>query len=141
MRKLAMLSFANIRKTKGHTVSLLLLFLIAGLLLNAGSLVFVNFGSYFEKVTKELKTNDVYYLLPNQLYTGEVDEYIRNNKNVSNMHKEDVLWASASIPYIGETRKTSFILNDMDKNVISLNGDLLKSIYRLIPCRYMCRIY
>ncbi|AIQ18452.1 hypothetical protein H70357_18425 [Paenibacillus sp. FSL H7-0357] len=115
MRKLAMLSFANIRKTKGHTVSLLLLFLIAGLLLNAGSLVFVNFGSYFEKVTKELKTNDVYYLLPNQLYTGEVDEYIRNNNNVSNMHKEDVLWASASIPYNGETRKTSFILNDMDK--------------------------
>ncbi|OKP83499.1 hypothetical protein A3844_21930 [Paenibacillus helianthi] len=115
MRKLAMLSFANIRKTKGHTVSLLLMFLIAGLLLNAGSLVFVNFGSFFEKVTKELKTTDVYYIMPSHLYNGEVDKYIRNNKNVSNMQKEEVIWAQASIPYNDDTREISFILNDADK--------------------------
>ncbi len=59
-----MLSFANIRKAKGHAVSLFLLFLIASLLLNAGLLVLLNFGSYFQKMTNELNTSDIYLTLP-----------------------------------------------------------------------------
>ncbi|MFD1174850.1 ABC transporter permease [Paenibacillus puldeungensis] len=116
MRKLAMLSFANIRKTKGHTVSLLIMFLIAGLLLNAGLLVFANFGSYFEKNAKELNASDVYYIMPSRLYSGEVDKYIRNNKNVLKMQKEEALWTKASFPYHGDTREASFILNDADQS-------------------------
>lgn len=67
MRKIFKLSIANIRKTKGHSVSILLMFIIAAMLLNLGLLVFVNFGGYFEKVTKELKSSDVYYLMPETL--------------------------------------------------------------------------
>lgn len=116
MRKIAMLSVANIRKTKGHTVSLLLMFLIAGLLLNAGSLVFVNFGHFFEKVTKELNASDVYYIMPSHLYSKEVEQYIKNNSNVLKMQQEKALWTKASFPYHGDTRETGFVLNDADKH-------------------------
>src|SRR4051812_33414916 len=111
-----MLGYANIRKTKGHTVSLLLMFIIAALLFNLGLLIFVNFGSYFGTITKELNSSDVYYVMPNRLYSSEVDQYIRNNDNVLKMQKENTLWTMASIPYNGDTREIYFLMNDSDKN-------------------------
>lgn len=111
-----MLSFANIRKTKGHTVSMLLMFLIAALLLNAGLLVFLNFGSYFEKITKELNASDVYYIMPSPQYTEKVDKYIENNDNILEMQKEDSMWALASIPYNGDKRDLTLLFNDADKS-------------------------
>ncbi|WP_438447064.1 ABC transporter permease [Gorillibacterium sp. sgz5001074] len=115
MRKLVMLSYANIRKTKGHTVSLFLMFLIAALLLNAGSLVSSNFGSFFEKITTELKASDVYYIIPNCLYSEKVDQYVKTNKNVLNVQKEEALWVADSMTYNGETREVSFLIRDADK--------------------------
>lgn len=111
-----MLSYANIRKTKGHTVSILLMFIIAALLLNLGLLVFRNFGSYFENITKELNSSDTYYVMPSRLYNTEVEQYIRNNNNVTKMQKEDSLWSMASIPYNGNTRDLFFLINDSDAN-------------------------
>ncbi len=110
-----MLSFANLRKTKGHTVSLFMMFLIAALLLNAGSLVFSNFGSFFEKSTKELHASDVYYIIPNALYSEEVDQYVRTNKNVLNVQKEEALWVPVSMSYNGDIREVSLLINDADK--------------------------
>lgn len=111
-----MLSFANIRKTKGHTVSLLLIFIIASLLFNLGLLVFANFSNYFENITKELNSSDVYYIMPSRLYNTEVDQYIRNNENVTEIQKENPLWTTATIPYNGNTRELFFIINDSDIN-------------------------
>lgn len=111
-----MLSFANIRKTKGHTVSLLLIFIIASLLFNLGLLVFANFSNYFENITKELNSSDVYYIMPSRLYNTEVDQYIKNNENVTEIQKENPLWTTATIPYNGNTRELFFIINDSDIN-------------------------
>lgn len=94
---------------------MLMMFLIAGFLLNAGLLVFSNFGNFFEKITQELKASDVYYIMPSHLYNGEVEEYLENNNNVLKMQKEDVIWPTASIPYNGDTRESSFVLNDTGK--------------------------
>jgi len=110
-----MLSFANIRKTKGHTVSLFLMFLIAALLLNAGLLVFLNFGSFFEKSNKELNASNVYYIIPSHLYSEEVADYVNNNTSVLAMQKEDVMWPVATIPYKDETREYPFLINDADQ--------------------------
>lgn len=115
LEKILMLSFANIRKTKGHTVSLFLMFLIASLLLNAGLLIFANFGNYFEKITKELHTSDMIYILPSRLYSDKIDSFIQNNDNVRKMVKETALHVSATIPYNGDTRATDFLLYDADK--------------------------
>ncbi|MDF2684878.1 MAG: hypothetical protein K0S55_59 [Clostridia bacterium] len=109
-----MLSIANIRKTKGHTVSMLLLFIIAALLLNLGLLVFTNFGSHFEKITKELNSSDVYYFMPSHFYSSKVDGYIKNNDNVIKMQKEESLLITATIPYNNDTRECNFLLYDSD---------------------------
>ena len=115
MNKISMLAFANIRKTKGHTVSLFIMFLMAALLLNAGLLVYVNFGSFFEKSIQELNTSNLYYIMPSNLYNNEVGNYITNHDNVLEMQKEESLWATVVTKYKDETREFIFLLNDADK--------------------------
>jgi len=109
-----MLALANIRKSKGNTVSLFIMFLIAAILMNAGLLVFLNFGSFFQKTTKELNTSNAYYIMPSRLYNNQVEEYIKNNKNVLKTQKEEIMWANAKISYKSDTREQIFLLNDAD---------------------------
>jgi putative ABC transport system permease protein len=113
--KILLHSWANIRKTKGHTVSILLMFVIAALLLNSGLLVLLHFGHFFEKNTRELKTADVYYVMPNDLYTSAVDDYIRTHPQVKEMQREEVLWTSANIRYLNNQRDFTLIWNDADE--------------------------
>lgn len=115
MNKIFMLSFANIRKTKGQTASLFVMFIIASLLLNSGLLLLMNFGSFFEKTANELNSSDVYYTIPSRLYTKEIDDYIKNNINILKLQKEESIWTTSSIPYNGDTRKTTLLINDADK--------------------------
>ena len=109
-----MLSFANLRRAKGHTVSLFFLFLIASLLLNAGLLVLLNFGSYFQKMTKELNTSDSYLVLPSKLYNHDVQQFIQQNGSLRKMQKEDSLRVDATIPYRGDKRDCYFLFNDTE---------------------------
>lgn len=114
VNKIFLLALSNIRKTKGHTVSLFIMFLISGLLLNAGLLVFINFGSFFDKLTNELHTSDVYYIIPNQLYNDQVDEYIKKNSNVISLQKEEPFWISAKTSLKDESTEGTYLLNDAD---------------------------
>lgn len=114
MYKIWMLISANIRKTKEHTVSLFIMFLIVSLLLNAGLLVLFNLGNYINKTTKELNSPDIYYIMPSSLYNDEVDEYIKNNENVDRLQKEEPYWTYAETEYNGELRKRVFLFNDAD---------------------------
>ncbi|MCB2291420.1 ABC transporter permease [Clostridium sp. CS001] len=116
MKKLFMLTFANIRKSKGNTVSLFMMFFIAALLLNAGLLVFTNFGGFFEKTIKELNASNVYYLVPSHLYNNQVDDYITKDNNVLKMQKEDSLWGVATTKYKNDTRERFYLINDADKS-------------------------
>lgn len=116
-----MLSFANIRKNKGHTFSLFLLFLVAALLLNAGLLVSINFGDFFGKQEQELNTSDLYLQIPTQLYSNKVDSFLRDNSVVKKMQKENAIEISGSLRYKGDKRDTPFLLNDT-----GINRDLSK---------------
>lgn len=116
MQKEFMLSFANIRKSKGHTVSLFIMFLIASLLLNAGLLVFLNFGNYFQKETEELNTSSTYFLIPSRFYTSKVDQFMKNNNVIQKLQKNDCVKADGSIPYHGDKRDCTFLFNDADAN-------------------------
>jgi len=115
VNKIILLAFANIRKTKGHTVSLFIMFLISSLLLNAGLLVSLNFGDFFEKTTEELNTSDIYYVMPTRLYNNDVEDYITNNSNIIEMQKEESIWASATTKYNGDLRERPYLLNDADQ--------------------------
>jgi len=113
VNKIFRLAFANIRKTKGNSISLFNLFLIAALLLNAGLLIFLNFGGFFDKTTKELNTSNVYYLLSSHLYNDEVEALIK--ENVIEMQKEESIWVKAFVKYNDETREHIFLINDADE--------------------------
>lgn len=116
VKKLFMLTLANIRKTKGHTVSLFIMFLIAAFLLNAGLLVYINFGGFFEKTTQELNTSNVYYIVPSHLYTKQVEDYITKDNNLLEMEKEESLWGIAKTKYKNDTRERFYLINDADKS-------------------------
>lgn len=109
-----MLSFANIRKTKGNTVLLLLMFLIAGLLMNAGLLVFVDFGNNFNRLTEELNTSNIYYLMSTNIYNSEVENYIKTNDNIINYQEENSIWAYGDSTYKNESRSDVYLINNAD---------------------------
>jgi len=147
VNKLSMLVFANIRKTKGHTVSLFIMFLLAALLLNAGLLVYINFGGFFDNTIKELNTSNVYYIIPSDTYNSEVEDYLANNENIIEMQKEESLWATAVTKYNDDTREDAFLLSDAD-NVRNMSkwkfvGEHLPSdtmsVY--VPYRYQLEGY
>lgn len=115
MKKIFMLSFTNIRKTKGHTISLLIMFIIAALLMNAGLLVFFNFGGFFDKTIKELNTSNIYYSMPSEFYNKEVENYIQNNENVLEMQKVESICTLVKTNYNNETHENVYIINDADK--------------------------
>ncbi|QNO13496.1 ABC transporter permease [Alkalicella caledoniensis] len=112
MGKIFMLSFANIKKSKGHAVSILLLFIIAAMLLNLGLLILVNFGGYFEDIIEELNSSDVYYLMPDNLYSSKIDEYINSNDNIETLQRESAIWVMGTIPYNGSFRDSVFLINN-----------------------------
>ena len=147
VKKLFMLTLANIRKTKGHTVSLFIMFLIAAFLLNAGLLVYINFGGFFEKTTKELNTSNVYYIVPSDLYTKQVEDYITNDHNLLEMQKEESLWGIATTKYKNDSRERFYLINDADK---TRNMSKWKFVGEHLPvdaqlskmkCLYMYHIY
>lgn len=115
MNKIFKLSFANIRKTKSHTVSLILIFLISALLLNLGLLIFLNFGNFFKNTTDELNASDLYYTMPKMLYSEEVESYLRNNDNVLETQKMESLWMDGKTTWDGRDRSLTFLLNDAGK--------------------------
>jgi putative ABC transport system permease protein len=77
-----MLARANIRKTKGQTVILILLFLISSMVLNVGLIVSQGFGSFFERTAEELNTSDTYIIIPEALYTDEAERYLSGEATV-----------------------------------------------------------
>lgn len=114
MNKIVLLAIANIRKTKGHTITILIMFLISSILLNTGLLVSLNFSNHLDKVAEELKAPDVYYIIPAHLNNEEVDTYITNDENVDNLLKVDTYWTYAETEYDQQMREQAFLFYDAD---------------------------
>ena len=105
MKKLWMHAFANIRKTKSASITLVIMFVIAALLLNSGLLVVLNYGGFFNDLKEELKPSNVYFALPDKIYTEEVKTYIDNNEHVKQTQTCDTLELNANI--FSRRRKTA----------------------------------
>jgi putative ABC transport system permease protein len=91
------------------------MFLIASLLLNTGLLVFSNFGSFFDNITKELNASKSYYAMPSSMYTSEVKEYLVNNSNIKELQVEDIYWGDAILSYQEDERDINLALLDANK--------------------------
>lgn len=115
MNKLWMHAIANIRKTKSASGTLVIMFVIAALLLNAGLLVVINYGSFFNNLKDELKPSTVYFALPDKIYTDEVKTYIENNDHVKETQTNDGLVLSADILSKGEEKSFPIMFSNMDE--------------------------
>lgn len=115
MKKLWMQSIANIRKTKSTSVILVIMFVIAALLLNVGLLVVNNYGSFFNDLKDELKSSDVYYALPDKIYTDEVITYIDSNEHIKETQTNDVLVLNGNILFNGEEQSFPIMFSNMDE--------------------------
>lgn len=115
MNKLWMHAIANIRKTKSASATLIVMFVIAALLLNAGLLVVINYGSFFSKLKDELKPSNVYFALPDKMYTEEVKTYIAENKHVKQTQVNDGILIGANILSKGKEKSFPIMFNNMDE--------------------------
>ena len=91
MNKMFLLALANIRKTKGQTVILTLLFFISSMMLNIGLIVLLGFGSYFERTIEELNTSDVYILIPKARYTEDVEQFFTEHDDIESFQVNNAI--------------------------------------------------
>ncbi|OPX45084.1 FtsX-like permease family protein [Ruminiclostridium hungatei] len=115
MYKLWMLASANIRKTKSVSATLVGMFIIAAFLLNAGLLVVINYGGFFNTLKEELLPADVYYMLPDALYTDEVKAYLDGNEHIPEMQENDMLLLDSKIISKGKEQSFNILFNNMDE--------------------------
>ncbi|MCI9414882.1 MAG: ABC transporter permease [Clostridiales bacterium] len=115
MLKLWMQARAKIRRSKSVTVILVVMFLIAALLLNVGLLVAVNYGSFFGQLKKELSPSDVYYAVPDAIYTDEMPSYLNANEHVEKVQAHEVLWLGADIASQGKDKSFNVLFQNMDE--------------------------
>lgn len=115
MNKLWMHAIANIRKTKSASATLVIMFVIASLLLNAGLLVVINYGSFFNNLKDELKPSNVYFALPDKIYTNEVKTYIDKNEHVKETQTNEGLVLEADILSKGEEKSFPIMFSSMDE--------------------------
>lgn len=115
MGKLWMHARANIKKTKSVSAALVFMFVIAAFLLNTGLLIIVNYSGFFDSLKKELSPADVYFMLPDDLYTGEVQSLLAENEHIRQMQENSMLLVDAKILYQGKSRSFNILFCDMDE--------------------------
>jgi putative ABC transport system permease protein len=115
MNKLWMHTLANIRKTKSASATLVCMFIIAAFLLNAGLLVAINYGSFFDALKEELVPSDVYYMLPDALYTDEIKSYLDENEHIQKTQKNDGILLGARLSFKGKEQTHNILFCNMDE--------------------------
>ena len=110
-----MFAIANIRKTKSASSTLVIMFIIAALLLNAGLLVVINYGNFFNNLKDELKPSNAYFALSDKLYTSQVKTYIDNNEHVKKTQTDDGLLIEANILSKGKEKSFPIMFSNMDQ--------------------------
>lgn len=115
MNKLWMHAMANIRKSKSATTTLVIMFVIAALLLNSGLLVVINYGSFFNNLKGELKSADVYFALPDKLYTDKIKKYFDENEHIKQSQTMEGLVVDATISSKGKERSYPIMFTNMDE--------------------------
>lgn len=115
VKKLWILAMANIKKHKSVSVTLAVMFLVAALLLNAGLLVTLKYGSFFEQLKDELNPSDAYFLIPDSVYNDEVGQYFEENEHVKKIQHIKAKLISGEIYSQGDDKWFNIVLRNMDE--------------------------
>ena len=110
-----MIASGNIKKTKSVSIILTVMFLIAALLLNTGLLVTLNYGSFFGRLKTELSPADVYYAIPDALFTDKTSGYLDGHSHVKKTQVHDAMWLGAKIDSNDKERNYTVLFQNMDE--------------------------
>lgn len=93
MKSTLMLTSANLRRNKGQAVSLLMFVLLAVMFMNIGLVLFINFGSFFDKRAEELHAPHLTILQENDITTKEQVTWLKNNSTITEIEEQSVITA------------------------------------------------
>jgi putative ABC transport system permease protein len=113
--KLWILAWAGVRKAKSVSVTLVVLFVVAALLLNLGLLIALNYTSYFDKLKQELNASDAYLLMPRALFSEGIDHYFEQSAHVTELRRDEALLLSATIESQGIDKDFAVLLRPLSQ--------------------------
>lgn len=106
-----MLALAPIRKSKGQTVSLLILLTVAGTLLYLGLSLSLNVATLFEKKAEELGSPDAVMALQDTIYTEADADFFRGDPRVLSVETVRALaFPHAEADYAGNALSLNILL-------------------------------
>jgi len=115
VKKLVLLAKANVRKAKGQTAILVMLFLIASMMLNIGIITLAGFGSFFERTTEELNTSDVYFIVPEALFNPDIEQYFQNHSEVTEFQINEGLQVAATFDWRDDSLTNGMSIQNKDE--------------------------
>lgn len=129
MAKIIKLAQANIRKSKGQAVSLLVFVLIAVFLLNIGLVLFLKTGEFFDEKVEILNAPHTVIIQSEAITTDEQKTYLENYSGSTDVEVQNVL-ATQGDYYLNGSKSTGILIfakgSDAQKmNPPSLIGDSL----------------
>ena len=98
MNKLFLLAFAGMRKAKAQTVVLIGLFLIASMMMGMSLMILLDFNQSFENMAKELNTSDMFFAIPELMYTEEVEQYFIDHEYIDDFQTYSSLFVNITNP-------------------------------------------
>ncbi|WP_422659437.1 FtsX-like permease family protein [Paenibacillus sp. EC2-1] len=114
------LTTANLRRSKGSAVSLVVLILIAAMLLNVGLGIFVKVGPFFLDKVEETKGPHAIVILHNDLYKPEYNEFLKDQPQVTEVETESMVYMGQASIQIGTSElglATAFLNRDNPRQI------------------------
>lgn len=88
----AHLAWANIRKGKSASISLLVLIFVANLLLGAGVSVMLKMSSFYDDKVEELHDPHMVVLMRNEEYQPRYEQFLRQHAGVTEVERQSILY-------------------------------------------------
>jgi len=113
LKKVFLLTVANIRRTRGQMITLAILFLIAAMLLNVGLSVLFGFTNHFDQIVEELNASDSYFVVSTHLWCNDVEQLIREHSDEFYVHNTVAI--VMEIPWNDETMDNMLVFSDINE--------------------------
>ena len=108
-------------KTKGQTVSLIMLIMIAVMLLNIGLIMQIGIVTFFDERAEELNSGHFSVIAgPAIVDINEVEQFLMNHESVVEMEQRDILFSQGDI-FIGDHGLGQFLLLERSDSAVAMN--------------------
>jgi putative ABC transport system permease protein len=115
MKKILLLTLANLRKGKGQTFSFFIMIVIGALLFNHGLITWLNFNKTYDIKSIEMNSGHIYQAMLKRDYKDELYDMVENHEEVTTISKRDILLVNNTFLYSsGDMSMVTALLNRDD---------------------------